>query len=69
MKKQSTWTLEDGTEFDLLTIDELKALPDDARLISISGFGRLKLERGKLPDLDTRCGYTAYGLDPKFINK
>jgi hypothetical protein len=65
------WTLKDGRVIDLLTIDQLEALPPDVMIYSIMGESRL-VHNPPLgpPDTDTRGGLTAWGLlqhPPSFI--
>ena len=59
------WKVAGGPTIELLTPEELKALPPDARIMSICGETRTVDEEGKHPpDDDTRSGYTAWGLLP-----
>lgn len=62
--KPNMWRLKDGKEIFLLTIDELKRLPENEKIISIMGEKRLVKEEGlEPPDDDTRYGYTAWAID------
>jgi len=53
------WPLEDGRVIELLTLDELKTLPDGITLTCIDGTTAVT---GKdRIDTDTRAGYVAFG--------
>lgn len=59
MSAHATWTLKDGRILLLLTEEQLNALPDGTRLVSIAG---QEVEKGvDYIDLDTRGGWLAYG--------
>jgi hypothetical protein len=54
------WRLPNGEEFDLLTPEEFRDLPDGIELLSIFG-ERVVKGRDDIDD-DTRYGYVAYGV-------
>lgn len=51
---------------NLLTIDEYKRLPNGTKLISISG--KRAIKGTDYVDLDTRCGFIAWSIDPAMIS-
>lgn len=60
------WILKDGRKIELLTPEELKSLPGDTKIISISGQTRFVAACGQLPpNDDTRQGFTAWAVFPK----
>lgn len=57
------WKMKDGRVLYLLTIQELQELAPYVMICDIFGKQRHVHEEGKEPpDLDTRFGYTAWGL-------
>lgn len=57
------WDLHDGRVIRLLKPEEIKALPNGVKLISING--ETKTVGVDAIDLDTRCGFTAWGTPTK----
>lgn len=53
------WELSDGRIIRLLTPEQVKSLPNGVKLISING--EIKTVGVDEIDLDTRCGFTAWG--------
>lgn len=63
--KVNDWRLEDGSIITLLTVEELRALPKDTRIVSVNGHRRqVEMPGFEPPDEDTRFGYTAWAVDP-----
>lgn len=61
----NAWKLKDGRVIYLLTVAQLRALPDGATICSIVGKERTKHDSALgAPDEDTRGGFTAWGLKP-----
>lgn len=56
----ATWRLENGEEIRLLTIPEFEALPKGTEVISIFGDPHVKGTHDI--DMDTRCGFIAFGF-------
>jgi hypothetical protein len=60
LKMPNDWTLRDGRVIRLLTLPELRALPDGTQVIAING--ELLTKGTDVLDEDTRGPWTAFGL-------
>lgn len=57
---KATWTFDDGSQMELIQLDELKNYPDGTTFKCINGS---LVTKGKdYIDDDTRGGYIAYGI-------